>query len=280
MAPQKPAPPTVISLKQDFISTQTRLLSQPLSAPTRAWRAANDNDAASLPEKAVDDALFRLNHRLQQHARRAYAPQATRHVAEQIDKLYWNAAGGGGDLHDGDEGGDGVAEGLSFGADLVDLKVIASLPPTWGTDSAEHEREASAYPLEARRYGELVGQLQGLAARKEEAAARVARLQRMQALLQPFTAVVESSGPGGGESGGGRSDAGIQENLVTRNGEVEKELQRMRMLLARVGGRVSQLQEREDSRVGEAATPATGESGGVDVELDERRKVGQLLEMF
>ncbi|KAK3327774.1 kinetochore complex Fta4 of Sim4 subunit, or CENP-50-domain-containing protein [Cercophora scortea] len=275
MAPPKPAPPTVISLKQDFLTTQTRLLSQPLSAPTRAWRATNESDAAaSLPEKAVDDALFRLNHRLQQHARRAYAPQATRHVAEQIDKLYWNAAGGGGEVHDGDEGGDdGVAEGLNFGADLVDSKVIATLPPTWGTDSAEHEREANAYPLEAGRYSDLVGQLQGLAAQKEEAAARVARLRRMQALLRPFTAVAESNGPG---------DAGIQENLVTRNGEVETELQRMRMLLARVSGRVSQLQEREDySRIGEeAGTPVVGESGGVDVELDERRKVGQLLEMF
>lgn len=103
-----PAQPTVLSLKQSFLTAQTRLLSQPLT-PTRAWHNTNTNTnntnnttstneapAATptppLPPKAVDDALFKLNHRLQQHARRAYAPQATRHVAEQIEQLYWNAA--------------------------------------------------------------------------------------------------------------------------------------------------------------------------------------------
>ena len=39
----------------------------------------------------MDDALYRLNHALQQHARRVYAPQATRHVAEQIEALYLEA---------------------------------------------------------------------------------------------------------------------------------------------------------------------------------------------
>jgi hypothetical protein len=94
-----------------------------------------------------------------------------------------------------------------------------------------------------------------LSTQKSEAAARMERLQRMKALLGPFEDV-----------------AAVQENLVTRNGEVESELQRMRMLLARVGGRVGQLKERG----GEG-----GEDGTVvDVEADEQRKVGQLLTRF
>lgn len=117
-----PTPPTVVSLKQSFLTAQTRLLSQPLT-PTRAWHSNNNNNDPSsedsaLPEKAVDDALFKLNHRLQQHSRRVYAPQATRHVAEQIDQLYWNAAEAATQRdRDSDEEGESV-EGLNLGADL------------------------------------------------------------------------------------------------------------------------------------------------------------------
>lgn len=97
-----PTEPTILTLKQNFLAAQTRLLSQPLQ-PSRAWQRGNENAIGGgdddeddgtrtrdqrLPERAVDDALFRLNHTLQQHARRVYAPQATRHVAEQIEGLY------------------------------------------------------------------------------------------------------------------------------------------------------------------------------------------------
>lgn len=85
------APPTVISLKASFLSAQTRLLAQPL-APSRAWRDANDEAEDRIPERALDDALLRLNLLLQQHSRRVHALQATRHVAEQIDRLYWDVA--------------------------------------------------------------------------------------------------------------------------------------------------------------------------------------------
>lgn len=49
----------------------------------------------------------------------------------------------------------------------------------------------------------------------------------------------------------GEDGSGVQENLVTRNGELEKELERMRMLLVRVGGRVGTLPlpERDDEIV-------------------------------
>ncbi|GAB1313970.1 hypothetical protein MFIFM68171_04180 [Madurella fahalii] len=292
-----PTPPTIVSLKQDFLTTQTRLLSQPLT-PTRAWRNNNKSqEDNSLPEKAVDDALFKLNHRLQQHSRRVYAPQATRHVAEQIDQLYWNAAEAAtshareGDGNDSDDG-EGAAEGLAQGADLADPAVIATLPPEWDIPS-----EAASHPLEAKRYAELAAELHALAERRRQAAARVARLQRMRALLEPFDSSSSSAAAAAaaaavaadGESGGGD---GVQENLVTRNGEVEAELQRMRMLLARVGGRVSMLKGQDQAARGRgrrsSADSSTGslfsERGGPmevdDVEMDERRKVGQLLENF
>jgi len=113
-----PVPPTVIAIKQDFLSAQTRLLSQPLS-PSRGWRSANENHDDRLPEKIVDDALFRLNHQIQQHSRRVFAPQATRHVAEQIDQLYWNSAIAATNGAAGDDDEDArELEGLGVGADL------------------------------------------------------------------------------------------------------------------------------------------------------------------
>ncbi|KAK4452387.1 kinetochore Sim4 complex subunit Fta4 [Podospora aff. communis PSN243] len=243
-----PAPPTVIAIKQDFLTSQTRLLSQPL-APTRAWRATNTNaEEGSLPEKAIDDALFKLNHQIAQHSRRVFAPQATRHVAEQIDQLYWNSAVA---VTAEDEEGDD--EGVGVGADLADEKMIATLPSAWDAVSPQ---QAEAYPLEAKRYAELVGRLQELSTQRGEAAVRMERLQRMKALLGPFEDV-----------------AAVQENLVTRNGEVEIELQRMRMLLARVGGRVGQLKDRGGGEGGD-------DKMVVDVEADEQRKVGQLLTKF
>ena len=65
----------------------------------------------------------------------------------------------------------------------------------------------------------------------------VGRLRAARDELEPF----QSSN--GGE--------GVQKNLVTKNGELERELERMRILMARVGDRVSRLKEpkeRADTR--------------------------------
>jgi hypothetical protein len=171
-----PAPPTVVSLKQTFLNDQTRLLSQPLS-PSPAWLNNNvnnnDPDNPTLPEKAVHDALFKLNHRLQQHARRVYPPQATRHVAEQIDQLYWNAAvaAAEGDEEADADGGDDELEALNLGADLTNPAVIATLPPTW--ESNDPDPDATASPL-LEQYSTLSSALHDLAQQKQQAALRVA----------------------------------------------------------------------------------------------------------
>lgn len=90
------APPTILASKNDFLAKQTRILSKSL-APSRQWRRANSAAAASedgsLPDGAVDDALFWLDHALQQHCSRVYAPAATRQIAEHIDAAYWSVTG-------------------------------------------------------------------------------------------------------------------------------------------------------------------------------------------
>ena len=109
------AAPTIPALKQSFINTQTSLLAQPL-APSRKWNAANDASDEAIPDRVLQDALFALNHNIQQHCRRVFAPQATRNVAEQINSIYTKDAerkvGGDGDL----EGGIGREVDLSMRA--------------------------------------------------------------------------------------------------------------------------------------------------------------------
>ena len=151
---------------------------------------------------------------------------------------------------------------------VADPAVIASLPLSWDDDSDP--------TVETQRYAALAGDLHALAERKQAAAARVARLRRMRALLEPFAASSSVSGDGDGE-GGGESGNGVQENLVTRNGEVEAELQRMRMLLARVGGRAGMLREQGGDRESSVGSLFSDRGEGV---VDERRKVEELLDRF
>ncbi|KAI0967332.1 kinetochore Sim4 complex subunit Fta4 [Xylaria arbuscula] len=268
------APPTIIAHKSDFLATQTLHLSQAL-APSATWLASNDRAEDGLPARAVDDAVYRLNHTLAQHARRVYAPQTSRHIAEQIQALFYDEAERAlrGDEGE-DDGGDPSVERLRLrvGADFTTDEAIASLPPTW---DLHKPREAEAHPLEARRYAEQTTTLTELSAKRQEARERVERLRRMSALLKPFeskdenenddsTAQLTSDGP----------HTSVQENLVTRNGEVERELERMRLLLARVAGRIAQLPNKS------ASGDIDGDDEGdyFDFEALERDKIEKLLD--
>ncbi|KAK7995463.1 hypothetical protein PG990_014236 [Apiospora arundinis] len=276
------APPTILAHKSAFLTAQTLRLSQNL-APSGAWRnhvfnqeedAAEQEDgqrAAVVTEKAVDDALYRLNHALQQHARRVYAPQATRHVAEQIDQLFLDINKD--DRHQADvedeqdEDGQHIQKGdeLRQGADFTSDPTISALPPTW--DHLDPQ-ETQSRPAEAAHYADLQARLSALSAQRAETRARVERLRAMQNLLQPFRGEVD------GEDDEGSQNKKLQENLVSRNGEMEKELERMRMLLVRVAGRVEQL----------PAQNTTDEEGDTnmmgDLDRAERAKVQYLLDSF
>ena len=81
--------------------------------------------------------------------------------------------------------------------------------------------------MEARRYADAVQQLLELSQQRKELKDRIARLSRLKSVIEPLKTT----------DGG----TGVQENIITRNGEVEKELERMRFLLVRVGGRVGAL---------------------------------------
>ncbi|PKS07479.1 hypothetical protein jhhlp_006083 [Lomentospora prolificans] len=211
-------PPTIIAKKLSFLTHQTRLLTTPDPLPTRAWRRSNASSESPLPQRAVDDALAKLTQVLRQHARRVYPPQAARHVAEQVERLYWE---------DAERKAEGIGgDGIGREVDLADESVIARLPPIWPSDE-----EAEAHPAEAHRYTAQIARLSTLADERRELRQRVQRLRRMQELLRPFeTSFVDERGR--------ESTAGVQESLLTRRGPMEKELDRMRLLLLRVSARL------------------------------------------
>lgn len=94
----------------------------------------------------------------------------------------------------------------------------------------------------------------------------------MQNLLQPFRGHALTDADA--EDDGNPHRKKVQENLVTRNGELEKELERMRVLLVRVAGRVGQLPA-QNTTDEEADTDMMG-----DLDKAEKGKVQTLLDSF
>lgn len=132
------------------------------------------------------------------------------------------------------------------GANRVDVgkeEIIEQLPPSW---SAEAEERA---PEQAARYTTLQAKLTELNEKRRAAKERLEQHKHIKSLLQPF-------------------NEGVQENIVTKNGEVEKELERMRMLMFRVERGLGALRERD--------------GGGEEMEIDfdeGEKKVAALLEL-
>lgn len=98
---------------------------------------------------------------------------------------------------------------------------ISNLPYAW-----EDEDEAQNRPEEAEQFAELSAHLKVLNDQRRELKEKVSRYSALKEALAPFEDAKED----------------VQENLCTRDGEVETELQKMRMLMARVKGRLESLE--------------------------------------
>jgi hypothetical protein len=105
-------PPTILDLKLAFLYEQVQTLSKFLRVPA-SYQPLPENDA--LREKSIEMALDKLNEEIRQHSRLVYPVRARRHVAEQIDTLYWQA--GDRDIVTGNW------EGLQVGDDLSELNL-------------------------------------------------------------------------------------------------------------------------------------------------------------
>ncbi|KAH6704232.1 kinetochore Sim4 complex subunit Fta4 [Leptodontidium sp. MPI-SDFR-AT-0119] len=230
--------PTILDLKTSFLRAQILALSQPLR-PSATFTATNASDEENaLRQKAIDEALIKLNSQLKQHNELSYGPQVQRHVAEQVDRLYWNAGERGVRLLGAQD------QWADRGSDYND-SVIEQLPEEWS------ENASTTAPEQAAKFTQLSQKLTALNEQRRIAKGRVERYKQFKEMVGLL-----------GE------DADVQDNLVTRNGEVEVELEKMRRLMLRV-----------ERGFGALEVKGQGEEMDIDVEGedDEEGKVLALL---
>lgn len=115
---------------------------------------------------------------------------------------------------------------------LIGCRTIQSLPANCGdlyidsnafSDNGDIDFSRTA----STRYTALYDRLTTLGEQRDRQQQRLARYKQLHTLLEPFTNAQEK----------------IQPNLVTRDGELGRELERMRILLARVTGRVQEMKD-------------------------------------
>jgi hypothetical protein len=99
------------------------------------------------------------------------------------------------------------------------------LPEDYGDLYIHPDASSNSPEPEATRYNDLYERLTFLAKQRDQQQQRLGRYKQLQTLLEPFTNAQEN----------------VQPNLVTRDGELGRELEKMRILLARVTGRISEM---------------------------------------
>lgn len=90
-----PSKPSTFTAKTAFLSSQTRILST-LPQPPAQWQQnlpASD-EHGDLSDSVLQQVLYKLSITARKHHNLVYSSQTLRHVAEQIDSLYWEAAEG------------------------------------------------------------------------------------------------------------------------------------------------------------------------------------------
>jgi hypothetical protein len=181
-----------------------------------------------------------VNTKLKEHNRAVYSAPSQRHVAEQIDALYWNIVSD--DATQVDQDTVSVPRDADLtqteymapasvryisSAPLTPCRTIKSLPEDYSDLYIHPDAASNLSEAEAARYRTLYDRLTSLAEQRDQQQQRLARYKQLQTLLEPFANAQEN----------------IQPNLVTRDGELGRELERMRILLARVTGRVEEMKD-------------------------------------
>ncbi|KAL2839162.1 kinetochore Sim4 complex subunit Fta4 [Aspergillus pseudodeflectus] len=212
---------SIPELKSSFIRTQVRILSEALEAP-EDWRSyAAEPAEEALSDKVVGDVLQKLNAALKQHNRIIYSSQAIQHVAQQIASLYWSSVS------------QATRETISLEGSIdrtVDLSSHLNI-----TQLPGELYDQSASEGDQLRYKHLRERLASLDNLRQQRQRRLEQLRQLQRLLEPFS----------------EPQNNVQPNLVTRDAELVRELEKMRMLVARVSGRIAHRQKGDNG--GEAA---------------------------
>lgn len=206
---------TLLDAKAAFLRQQVRLLSQPLQ-PSKSWRDFAPETETSLSDATVSAVMARVNEKLKQHNKNVYFGLSQRHVAEQIDELYWN------EVQEQDEEASLDALAVATDVDLTETEEVGKLPEEMKELQLHDGQSISAD--EAVRYAELRRRLGEASEMRDQQRKRLEGYRQLQKLLEPLEHAQEN----------------VQPNLVTKDGELSKELDRMRVLLARVTGKVGE----------------------------------------
>ena len=169
--------------------------------------------------------MFPVNDKLQQHNRSVFSTRSQRHVAEQIETLYWNTV-----THETAQA-DRDAVAVKKGTDLTTSEAVQTLPEDCEDLHLHPDREVEE--VDQARYRELQARLEELAATRDRQQVKLGQYRQLQTMLRPFENALEN----------------IQPNLVTGDGEMRKELDRMRLLLARITERMAEVRTTAVRRV-------------------------------
>ncbi|KAF2199467.1 hypothetical protein GQ43DRAFT_352033, partial [Delitschia confertaspora ATCC 74209] len=212
---------TVVSEKSKFLRRQTRILSESVMASARSVEKARK---AGLPESVIRDVIQRVNRELKRHSKIVYSDMSIRHVADQIDTLYWNSAAPELEIQ-GDSALDTEADDgtLYEGDDLSLGRNIEKLPTSWDA-SEESPASDEDNAIDQDAYASALTRLQDLSTRRLTLQHKLTTYRTLLSLLEPYRNPQET----------------VQPNLVTRDGPLATELGRTRKLAIRVAGRVGE----------------------------------------
>ncbi|GAB1201872.1 hypothetical protein APSETT445_000464 [Aspergillus pseudonomiae] len=252
-----------------------------IAAWLRSWSYAIDCTGGSTP---LQPSLFLadwdvVNSALKQHNRIVYSSQAIQHVAQQVASLYWTSVNDA--IRDQTSFERGIEKTVDLSNHLCVATLLNSIPPDRRSHSTNAYQKPYAAPCGTRgpvrkrggtsqvglqcgnlgfiwltgggyRYQELRERLVTLDDQRQQRRRRLEQLRRLQRLLEPFQEPQQN----------------IQPNLITRDGELVQELEKMRMLVARVGGRIQHSKKRGNSQ-----------EDPTSYQLDSDQKLEALLDM-
>ena len=215
---------SITSLKAGFIRSQVRHLETPLE-PSTQWRdLLPESDQGQLSDKTINDLVAKVNEKIRQHNRLIFSSQSQRHVAEQVESLHWNL------VSEDTERAEIDTVVIRKDQELAETRQIQSLPEDYDDLHLhpDHERQED----EAQRYTRLREELLEVSARRDMLKKKLTQYEHLKKLMQPLDDPQKN----------------IQPNLTSRDGELSQELDRMRVLLARITGRVGDVDKSVNAR--------------------------------
>ncbi|KIY00484.1 uncharacterized protein Z520_04169 [Fonsecaea multimorphosa CBS 102226] len=218
--------PSITALKAAFIRSQVRQLETPLK------RYGYDEGARG--DKFLQDLVSKVNDKIKQHNRLIFSTQSQRHVAEQIESLYWARASADSSIARAEL--DTLA--IRRDADLTDTDVIVSLPQDYrdlflhpdhetraaaaaAEEEQEQQQEEGERDADADRYADMREELHLLSQQRDALKAKLAKYRYLQRLTEPLREQ--------------QSLENIPPNhLIARLGAMERETDRMNALMDRI----------------------------------------------